>query len=261
MKRIQLFEFEDFSWFPNWIRDSMTRLILVMHRMLKTNKDLEEVVSETLKRTGKTRVFDFCSGSGGLMPEVIMSINKMHKTSYALQLSDLFPNKKAALAINNLPGDMYYKTDAVDVTRFNQKTNSLRTMVCSFHHMNPTNAKAILKSAADANEPIVIYEMSDNSFPAPVAWFALLTNFIMCLFITPFVKGLTFAQLIFTYFIPIIPIFYAWDGAISNLRTYTPDDLKILLEDIKTPNYSWETRIIKKNTKRLCLIGIPKNDQ
>jgi len=32
MKRIHLFEFEDFSWFPNWLRVRMTRLIVVMHR-------------------------------------------------------------------------------------------------------------------------------------------------------------------------------------------------------------------------------------
>lgn len=31
MKKIQLFEFEDFNWFPNWIRACMAKLIVVMH--------------------------------------------------------------------------------------------------------------------------------------------------------------------------------------------------------------------------------------
>ena len=49
MKRIQLFEFEDFIWFPNWLRISLTRLINVMHRLLNSEAELSELLNKVLK--------------------------------------------------------------------------------------------------------------------------------------------------------------------------------------------------------------------
>ncbi len=36
MKRIQLVEFEDFKWFPTIWRSTMTKLIVVIHKILGT---------------------------------------------------------------------------------------------------------------------------------------------------------------------------------------------------------------------------------
>ncbi len=64
----------------------------------------------------------------------------------------------------------------------------------------------------------------------------------MALLITPFVRPLTLEQIIFTYLIPIIPFFFAWDGAVSNARTYTIEDMDILLEGIETKVSPWNTK-------------------
>ena len=42
MKRIQLVEFEDFKWFPTIWRSTMTKLIVVLHKILGT----KEVITE-----------------------------------------------------------------------------------------------------------------------------------------------------------------------------------------------------------------------
>ena len=39
MKRIQLFELEDYPWFPHWLRACLTRLMVVMHQLLGTPAD------------------------------------------------------------------------------------------------------------------------------------------------------------------------------------------------------------------------------
>ncbi len=54
---------------------------------------------------------------------------------------------------------------------------------------------------------------------------------------TPFVKPLTWRQIIFTYLIPIIPICYAWDGQASLPRIYTLKDLDHLLAGLGSWNY------------------------
>ena len=48
----------------------------------------------------------------------------------------------------------------------------------------------------------------------------------MVLFMTPWVRPLSWQQLLFTYLIPIIPLCYAWDGQASIMRIYTFDDIQ-----------------------------------
>ena len=62
---------------------------------------------------------------------------------------------------------------------------------------------------------------------------------------------------IFTYLIPLIPITFAWDGAVSNARTYTLEDMDILLEDLESVSYAWEKGVIHGKSKKLYLLGLP----
>ena len=247
MKRIHLFEFEDFNSFPKWIRACLTQLILVMHNILNTHEELSELLANQIKETNSRQIVDLCSGSGGPMPKVIELLNEKHNLKdIQLTLTDLYPDTGAAEKINQLQGgNISYKLEPIDATDVDANIEGLRTMVSSFHHMNTQNAKKILNSAVKSRQPICIFEISDNSFPLIISWIALPINFITCLFITPFVKPLTWQQLVFTYLIPIIPLFFAWDGAVSNLRTYTLNDLDTLLEGVSSENYRWEKGIIK----------------
>ncbi len=51
---------------------------------------------------------------------------------------------------------------------------------------------------------------------------------------------MTVRQLVFTYIVPIIPLCFAWDGAVSYARTYTLDDLDELLSGLRSEDYRWE---------------------
>lgn len=72
MKRIHLFEFEDFAWFPGWLRRCMTRLITVMHDLLGTPEKVAGLTARALAKTGSSTILDLCSGSRG-QPERIRS--------------------------------------------------------------------------------------------------------------------------------------------------------------------------------------------
>ena len=256
MKRIHLFEFEDFRWFPAWLRNCLTRLIVVMHRILDTPKELAELLSKQLAETPQQHLVDLCSGAGGPMPEVLNTLRQQGH-SVDLTLSDLYPHQKAASQFNDADNQIEYLTEPVDATAVPPTLSGLRTMVGSFHHMRPQVAKAILKSAKDSRQPICIFEISDNSYPIWIWWTAIPINFLTCLFITPLVRPMTWQQLVFTYLIPIIPLFFAWDGAVSNARTYTQKDMEILLEGLHAEDYRWEMGLVKGKAKKLYLMGIP----
>lgn len=82
-------------------------------------------------------------------------------------------------------------------------------------------------------------------------------NLLMAFFITPLVKPMTWQQLVFTYLVPIIPICFAWDGAVSNARTYTLADMDELLNGLQTSDYVWEKGQTGGMLKKLYLLGLP----
>jgi len=101
MKRINLFEFEDLRWFPNFLRDDMTKLILVMHKILKTDEDMSVLVSRMLKETKTNHILDLCSGGGGPMIDVFNKLKKEDFPQLKMSLSDLYPNEQLAKSLES----------------------------------------------------------------------------------------------------------------------------------------------------------------
>ena len=264
MKRVQLFEFEDFGWFPAWLRACMTNLLMVLLKMMGVPKVLAASIAKILKEHKIDTIVDLGSGSGGAMPEVLEILHQeMDLPKSKLILTDLYPNPDTIQKFKSNNHINYLET-SVDATNIALAPAGLKTMVNSFHHMPPKAAKQILKSAQESNQPILIYEMAENKMPLLLWWILLPISLpilmVMSLFMTPLVKPLKWQQLVFTYLVPIIPIFYAWDGQASMPRLYALKDYDELLDGLQLDNYRWEKGLAKKeNGKTLgtyCL-GVP----
>lgn len=258
MKRIQLFEFEDFPWFPGFLRNGITRLIQVLHRMMGTAELLSDLILKVREKHDFDQIVDIGSGAGGAMPDVCKMIDATGKgTTLKVLLTDLYPVTSYIKQVKelNLPHLRYHET-AVDALKMENTPGGLKTMINSFHHMPPEKARAILHSAASAKQPLLIYELTENKIPTLAWWLflpiSLVIMIVMVIFMTPFVRPLTWKQVLFTYLIPLIPLAYAWDGQASNVRTYTIHDFGQLLKGIKEENYVWEIAPAqKRNGKKL----------
>lgn len=267
MKRIQLFEFEDQEWFPSWLRISMTKLIMVLHRLLGIGDVLANLVATVLIKAKATQIVDLGSGSGGAMPEVMKILHGFDRyKNVNLILTDLYPDKDIIAGFNkeNNPSVKYH-TAPVNATDIASAPEGLKTMINSFHHLDEKNARQVLKSAQESKQPLLIYEMAENNIPLLLWWLllplSLVILMLMVLFMTPFVKPLTWKQFVFTYLIPIIPICYAWDGQASLPRMYTLKDFDVLLEGLESDDYTWEKAVMfRKKGKKLgtYVIGMPK---
>jgi hypothetical protein len=42
-----------------------------------------------------------------------------------------------------------------------------------------------------------------------------------------------------TYLLPVLPLAFGWDASVSCLRSYTPADLKRLVEGLEDESYRW----------------------
>lgn len=259
MKRIQLFEFEDFGWFPDFLRVCMTRYVALIHRLLGTRKDLLALLGRALGRSKAARIVDLCSGSGGPMIDVATDLRATGAhDGLELVLTDLYPNQEAAARINGgADKGVRYLTEPVNAASLGSEQSGVRTMMCSLHHMPPGVARAIFADAQESGAPFCAYEISDNSIPIPIAALALPFNIVMVLLLTPMIRPMTWQQIVFTYLIPVLPLLTGWDGAVSNLRTYTVDDTKELLRGLDGPGYEWEVGTLGDKMKRLYVLGLP----
>lgn len=260
MKRLHLFELEDFAWFPGWLRACLTRLMVVMHRLVGAPDDLTRLLLKALSHSPQPAIVDLCSGGGGPMLEVFEQLKKQPgMAGLHLTLTDLYPNREVATAVNHSQTpNLAYNLTAVNAAEVPAGLLGVRTLVGSFHHMPPETARRILRNAQACQQPICIYEMSDNSLPSALWWISLPLIFLISFFITPLARPLTWKQLVFTYFFPIIPLCFAWDGAVSNVRTYTLNDLDSLLQGLETEHYTWEKGRITGRANKLYLLGLPK---
>ena len=96
-------------------------------------------------------------------------------------------------------------------------------MFASFHHFRPQAAHGILRDAFEQQCPICIFEGTSRS-GAAIASSLLIP--LLVLRLTPLVRPLSWVQILFTYFVPILPLLIFWDGLVSQLRTYSVPELE-----------------------------------
>ena len=253
VKRVQLFEFEDLPWFPSWIRNCMTRYIAVVHQLVGTREALTPLIRRLIEITPSKKLIDLCSGSGGPLPEITRAL-KAEGLDFELTMSDLYPNLDAAQRLAS--SGIRYEETPVDATNVHHE--GARILICSFHHMRPDRARAILKNAQEEKKPLCIFEISDNGLPIFLFWLSMPVAFLMVLVLTPKIRPMTWQQIVFTYCVPLVPLFVAWDAAVSNARTYTLTDMEELTTGLDDA-YAWESGAIESRApgKMLYLLGQP----
>ena len=65
------------------------------------------------------------------------------------------------------------------------------------------------------------------------------------LVLMPLARPWRWANLLFTYVVPLLPFLILWDGMVSMLRIYSPDQMRELTADLQVPDYQWEIGNIK----------------
>ena len=72
----------------------------------------------------------------------------------------------------------------------------------------------------------------------------LLVQPITFMVFTPFFRPFRLGRIFFTYVIPAIPLMTIWDGAVSLLRLYKPEEL-LGIAKAAVPEYEWKAGRLK----------------
>lgn len=257
MKRPRLFELEDLSWFPRSIRDAGTDFLRFQWQACGAAKPIAARLGNALSRAGSAEILDLASGGGGptlaVYHELARSGCQVHVT-----LSDRFPNFAAFRYLSaQAAGGIDFVPEPVDATAVPRELQGLRTMFAAVHHFRPHLVGAILEDAVRQRAGIALFDFTAPPSPPP-PMVALLGNPVGILLATPFVRPFRWTRLFWTYLIPIVPLFFAWDAFVSGMRLYRVDEFREIVHGLSHNDYVWEIGQEPFPRSLTYVIGLPQ---
>jgi hypothetical protein len=237
--RLHLFEFEDQAWFPVAIRDLLTDFLSFFFRTFKPYACASAPLARALRATRSKRIIDLCAGAGQPVLSVLPLLEETGASPGEILLTDKYPNLEAFQAADESGGGVIgFVAGPVDATDVPPSLTGFRTLFTSFHHFRPAQAREILADAQRKGEGIGVFEFTERTL-----WLWTLPVLLIPAFVwlcTPFMRPFSWRRLFWTYMVPLVPLLAFWDGAVSNLRTYSPDELRELVEPLDDGSYRWE---------------------
>ncbi|MET2985141.1 hypothetical protein [Aureibaculum conchae] len=256
MGRIHLFEFEDQKWFPSFLRNYGTDFLQFLSNKTKLYKPIIPILKKGLQKSKTDKIIDLGSGGGGgliwLNSELLKDIPNLK-----IILTDFYPNIPAFKRTKIKADNFEYVTKPVDARNVPEELKGFRTQFLSLHHFKPNDAIQILQNAIDSNSEIGVFEAQERSVASILA---MVFSPLSVLFTTPFIRPFKIGRIIFTYLIPIVPLFVLWDGIVSSFRTYSVKEMNEIVKSLDgNEKFNWEIGKVKSGPGVvLYLLGTKK---
>jgi hypothetical protein len=238
MRRLHLIELHEQSWFPAFLRNEVTDTLQCAMNFSKAYSSVGPLLQSGLDATRSATIVDMCSGGGGPWLDLSPRLQQNGHASLQILLTDKYPNldafQSASAASQN---HIAFHKAPVDATNVPSELRGFRTMFTSFHHFEPENARAVLQNAVDSNQGIGIFEVTRRA-PSAIALMFLWA--LLPFLFTPWIRPFRWSRLLCTYVLPVIPFVLLFDGVISCLRSYRPNELREIIAKLTATEYQWE---------------------
>lgn len=227
--RLQLFEFNDLSASPRFIRDTVVESLsntLAWGGMLS---GLVDPLDQFLKRAGTRDILDIGAGAGGPAAILVREFMKQGREPPRFLLTDLHPRpEKWAALREQLPGAIDFVATPVDATAVPAELarGRVRTIVNVFHHFPPSLAAAILRSATRDGRGVFIAEAFERT---PWGFVRMWPFGVPALLANPFLtRSDRIAKAVSTYALPLVLGVGLWDGFVSTMRIHSEAELRAM---------------------------------
>jgi len=242
--RLHLFEFEDQAWLLDVIRHGITDILNIIEEEWNLYDPIIPRLRVVLQELKCEKVVDLCSGSGGPWKYLIGCLIDSEIRFLKVFLTDKFPRSNILESNRSQASNLEFTPYPVDARKVPKELTGFRTLFGSFHHFRPEEAMGILQDAVKHGEGIALFEMTRRHW-FPIMYIILFDPIFVILY-TPFIKPFRWLRLVLTYLVPLIPFMLLFDGIVSCLRTYSPEELRVMVKKIRGNNdYNWEIGIEK----------------
>jgi hypothetical protein len=258
VKRRQLVELEDLLWWPRVFRDAATDYLVTALRHTRTYSGLVPRLAAALRGAGATQIIDLCSGGGGPWADLLPAL-RAEGVDVSLCLTDRYPNTPAFERLAGGMSGVRYEPQPVSATDVPPHLAGFRTVFTAFHHFPPAEARAILAAAVRDRRGIAVAEATSRT-PAALAMMVLVPLAVWVL--TPAIRPFRWSRLFWTYLVPVVPLAVTFDGVVSCLRIYTPEEMLTLAREAGGESYDWQAGVEYPGGSPVpipYLIGFPRD--
>ena len=237
MRRIHFVELHEQPWFPSFLRHEITDALQFGLNALKAYAPITPLLQTALDATGSRSIIDLCSGGGGPWLDLSRKLQDDGEP-FCIFLTDNYPNLGASETVKAVSRNrVAFHPDPVDARNVPRELIGFRTMFSSFHHFPREQARVILQNAIDAGQGVAIFEITRR---APSSIGLMFPWAFTALLFAPLIRPFRWSRLFWTYVIPLIPLVLLFDGVVSCLRAYTPEELRETVEKLGAIEYQWE---------------------
>ncbi len=229
MKRLQLFEFDDQPWMPRILREIFMDCLTFGYRVGGHYRNMHRPFSEWARLAGIERVLDLASGGGAPAQLMLQNAERDRLRMPELVLSDLFPNLDHYRALQQQFGAdrVTYIEQPVSVFDLSGREVPACSMCSALHHFGPEQARRILREMTRNRDGFFVMDLLQRDWKhlslvlVSGPWFFMLAPF----FIRPF----SWSRLLYCTLLPVVPLMIFFDGCVSVLRSYKPEEIRAML--------------------------------
>ncbi len=236
LPRLQLFEFNDLTWAPQALRDSLIESLsraLEWGRMLR---GLSDPFARFLEETKATEVLDLCAGAGGPAVVLATELKRAGKASPKFLLTDVLPHAELWSELQKKhPEEIGFVPESVDATNLNPGLGAgrARMIVNALHHLPPALARQVLLRACDGGPGIFVAEGFERN---PLRFFPIAPMGLVSMLVNPILSPRhKLAKLLL---LPLSILVAPWDGLVSTMRVYSETELRAMVAPLGTA-YAW----------------------
>lgn len=257
MRRLQLFEFSDLPWWPRRLRFLLTGYLQQVTQLADPFARHEALIAEVMEVSRSSRIVDLCSGAGGPWRAMHPRLEARLGRPISVLLTDRFPDPAAAEQVGDV-ARVSYCEETVDATALPDGMEGVRVVCDAFHHFPPEQARALVEDAVQSGQPIIVLEMMRRSLADVLQTLRIP---LLVWMLVPRLRGLRATDLLMTYVLLIVPLAIAWDGLVSVLRCYTPDELLTLARQTDGGGtYVWKAGSTREGpVSTTFLVGYPRD--
>lgn len=256
LPRIQGFEFNELSWLPPWLRQAITRSITFDQWVQGCFRgELPCRFARWLERTGATEVLDIGSGSGGPVQALVRGLRGQGVEPPRFHLSDRYPDAARYVALSSgCPAWSDEESAYVDFV--GQPVDALAdplpvsqrhfTLVNVAHHFPPDLLRRILGNLARQGRGIFVIETFYRSLLrfTPLLLASVVPSWVAPLVVKPWRWG----HFLLGTVVPLVPLLMMFDGFVTALRSYHPEEWRRMVGSVDADGYAWEIDRLRTGT-------------
>lgn len=240
MGRVQLFEFNDVAFAPDFLQEA---ILDSLGEVLDRGRVIDALFPHfaTFVEEAKVgEILDLGAGSAQVARILARSLESAGREGPRIVLTDLRPRPLAwAEAEARSGGRIQSVRRSVDAAAIPPEVAAgrARMIINAIHHFPPELVRRILADAVHAGAPIFIAEGFDRELRGFVPFIRLGTGLLLT---NPLrARRGRVARALCTWALPLIPLAAVWDGFVSTMRVHTLPELHAMASEI-APHWRWE---------------------